>query len=106
MFTAIVAVENNRISKFAEFPEKQLATKHVKKFGGFVYDGSYRPDLYIEDGKVAIVSIGPTNYQIIANIQEIERNSLRAIREALISGDNSVLLEIEDKIKTERIKLK
>jgi hypothetical protein len=52
MYTAIVAVENNRISKFAEFEHESAALAHVEIFGGFVYSGKYFPNLWIDGQEV------------------------------------------------------
>lgn len=47
MYTAIVATENNRIIKFAEFADEPAANAHCAKHGGFVCPGAYSPDLYV-----------------------------------------------------------
>jgi hypothetical protein len=50
----IVGVENNRVSKFAEVGSDQEAQEHIATFGGFVYPGSYRPDLWVDGENVSI----------------------------------------------------
>jgi hypothetical protein len=105
----IVNTENNRVSKFCQFGNQEDAEAHVEKFGGVLYEGIYRPDLYIDNGNVSIVAIEKTEAEIKkeaqAKIDEIERNSLRAMREALLSDDKTALAVIDAEILVEREKL-
>lgn len=57
MFTSIIATENNRVSKFHEFDTVELADAHCEKYGGLVYEGSYSPELYVEDGNITLVEV-------------------------------------------------
>jgi hypothetical protein len=75
MFTSIVAVENNRISKFQEFDTKELAEAHCQKYGGFVYPGEYSKDLYVEGHNVSVQAEQETPEQVIARLDAcIERH--------------------------------
>lgn len=54
MYIAIVKTENNRIAKFAQFASENDATAHVTAYGGFVYEGTYSPELWVENSTVTI----------------------------------------------------
>jgi hypothetical protein len=53
-YTAIVKIENNRIAKFAEYAELLEAESHCAKHGGFVYEGKFTPDLFVEGQTVTV----------------------------------------------------
>lgn len=57
MLIAIVRVENNRIAKFAEFQDMPAAQAHCEEHGGFVYEGDYSPELWVDGESVSIVPI-------------------------------------------------
>ena len=63
---AIVKVENNRVSKYADFASQALADVHVSKYGGFVYDGTYSRDLWVVGQTVTIVPVSPTAQELQA----------------------------------------
>lgn len=46
------------------------------------------------------------NYKLVARIEEIESRQMRALREAILSGDVSKLKKIDDDIAALRVKLK
>ena len=46
-YTAIVSVENGKITKYAEFEGQQDAHNHVNEHGGFVYNGAYQVHLEV-----------------------------------------------------------
>jgi hypothetical protein len=69
MFLAIVAVENNRISKFQEFTDEEAARAHCAQYGGFVHLGTYRPDLYVSGQSVTIQADQETAEQTIARLE-------------------------------------
>jgi hypothetical protein len=57
MFLSIVKVVDNRIAKFSEFESLEEAESHCEEHGGFVYEGGYSPELYVEDESVSIVPV-------------------------------------------------
>ena len=57
MYISIVAVENNRVAKYAEFDTEPAAQAHCDVYGGFVYEGGYSPELYIAAGDVSLVPL-------------------------------------------------
>jgi hypothetical protein len=57
VFTSIIKVENNRVAKFKEFNEAQDAQAHCEVHGGFVYDGSYSPELWVDGEAVTAVPL-------------------------------------------------
>jgi hypothetical protein len=79
MYTAIVAVDNNRVTKFAEYAEEDEARDHVKIHGGFVYPGSYSPDLYVDGETVTIQPIQETPEEIIARLERAIDDHLDAV---------------------------
>ena len=46
-YTAIVSVENGKITKYAEFETEQEANAHVNQYGGFVYNGAFQGHLEV-----------------------------------------------------------
>jgi hypothetical protein len=54
MHTAIVRVEDNRVAKFKEFEVESEASEHCDEYGGFVYEGRYRPDLWVDGEEITI----------------------------------------------------
>jgi len=80
MHTSIVKVENNRITKFAEFETQETAQAHCDEHGGFVYEGSYRPDLWVDGEVVSVVEVvlsaDELESQIKAQIEAIERKEI------------------------------
>lgn len=64
MYTAIVAIENNRVAVYMEFPTREEADTHVVAFkdtypDAFVYEGKYQFDLWVEDGVVTTKPLPP-----------------------------------------------
>jgi hypothetical protein len=82
MYTAIVSVENNRVSKFAEFDNEQEALSHVDKHGGFVYPGGYSPDLFVDGTAVTVQPIEETPEQIIARLERAIDNHLDTVAQS------------------------
>jgi hypothetical protein len=58
MYISIVEVVNNRVAKYANHETEQQALDHCAIHGGFVYQGDYSTDLYIDGDIVSIVPIG------------------------------------------------
>jgi len=71
MFTSIVKVENNRIEKFAEFATEPEAQAHCEKYGGFVYQGYYSPDLYVNGETVTVQMEQETAEQVIKRLESL-----------------------------------
>jgi len=69
MYTAIVAVENNRVAKYKEFETADAAQAHCDVYGGFPYEGSYSPDLYVDGQSVTIQPEQETAEQVIARLE-------------------------------------
>jgi len=88
MYTAIVAVENNRVAKYKEFETADAAQAHCDVYGGFPYEGSYSPDLYIDGQTVTVQPEQETAEQVIARLKaemaaiEAEQYLIRGAREA------------------------
>ena len=78
-YTSIVATENNRITKFAEFATEQEAQAHCDTYGGFVYAGSYSPDLYVDGQVVTVQPEAQTAEQTIARLEKVLDDHLDAV---------------------------
>ena len=80
MFTSITKVENNRVAKFAEFSTLEECQSHADEYNGVVYEGSFSPKLYVENGVVTIVEVvEPAEVRVEklkATLNELERNAL------------------------------
>lgn len=80
MITVIVAVENNRVSKFSEFETAEEANSHLSAHGGLLYEGNYSPLLHVDGGVVSLkpieISEKERQAQIKGKIEEIERNEI------------------------------
>ncbi len=71
MYTAIVATENNRVAVYMEFATQEEAQAHVDTFredypSGFVYEGSYAPELWVEGEMVSTKPLPPRNVTTIS----------------------------------------
>lgn len=74
----IVKTVGNRIAVYQDFKQREHAEAHAKKYGGFVYDGDYRPDLYVDDKSVTIVPIEPTAEELKRQETEASRAEAKA----------------------------
>jgi hypothetical protein len=82
MYTAIVAIQDNRVAKFAEFDTEQQAQAHCAKYGGFVYEGQYSPDLFVDGTAVTVQPIEETAEQIIARLELAIDNHLDTVAQS------------------------
>lgn len=57
MHTAIVKIQDNRVAQYAKFETAQEAQAHCDLYGGFVYEGDYSQDLWIDGEAVTIVPL-------------------------------------------------
>lgn len=73
MQTIITKVENNRVVKFldvsAENANEVLSSVIESYPDAFIYDGNYRPDLWVEGADVSIMPINESGEQIIARLE-------------------------------------
>lgn len=80
----IVSVENNRVAKFKEFDDNPdgvaAANTHIAEHGGFLYEGSYSPELWVVGEDVSTEPIVETpeekETRIKAEIDAIERREI------------------------------
>jgi hypothetical protein len=79
MFTAIVKVENNRVAKFMEFDNEPAAQAHCDVHGGFVYQGTYSVDLYVDGETVTVQPEPETADQVIARLEAALDRHLDAV---------------------------
>jgi len=79
MYISIVEVENNRITKFAEFDTPEAAQSHCDLYGGFPYEGSYSPALYVEGQTVTVQQEQETAEQVIARLERALDRHLDAV---------------------------
>ena len=82
IYTAIVEVENNRISKFAEFPTEPGAQAHCDVHGGFVYEGVYSPGLYVDGETVTVQPEAETAEQTIKRLETALDRHLDAVAQS------------------------
>ena len=71
-------VENNRVMKYAAFATREGADEHARKHGGFVYAGSYSPDLYVDGLSVTLVPRAPTLEEEASAREEAEVQALKS----------------------------
>lgn len=80
MYISIVKVENNRITKYARFDNEQKAQSHCEIYGGFVYEGEWSPDLFVDGDTVTIQPVTESPEQAIerlkAELKAIEREEI------------------------------
>lgn len=57
MYISIIKVVNNRVAKYAEKATLEEAQAHCAEYGGFVYEGDYREDLWVDGEVVSIVTL-------------------------------------------------
>jgi hypothetical protein len=79
MFTAIVKVENNRVTKFMEYATEPEAQAHCDLHGGFVYQGTYSVDLYVDGETVTVQPEPESAEQIIARLEAALDRHLDAV---------------------------
>lgn len=78
-YTAIVATESHRITKFAEFDTEQEAQAHCDKHGGFVYAGPYSPSLHVDGEIVTVQPDVETAEEVIARLEKVLDKHLDAV---------------------------
>lgn len=75
---SIIKVHKNRVAVYQDFKSRLDAEAHTEKYGGFVYDGDYRPDLFVDDTSVTIVPIEPTAEELKRREAEASRAEAKA----------------------------
>lgn len=72
MQTIITKVENNRVVKFLDVSAEnanEILSSVIESYpDAFIYDGNYRPDLWVEGADVSIMPINESGEQIIARL--------------------------------------
>lgn len=79
MFTAIVRVVDNRVDTCMEFATLEEAQAHCDTHGGFVYEGKWSPDLFIDGETVTVQPEVETPEQVIARLESAIDRHLDAV---------------------------
>lgn len=82
MYLSIVCVENNRITKYAKFDTEPAAQVHCDAFGGFVYTGTYSPDLYVDGETVTVQPKAETAEQTIKRLDAAIERHIQSVMDA------------------------
>jgi len=89
MFTAIVSVSDNKVSKYAEFETLAEATSHVETHGGFVHNGQYSRDMVVSADNVVTLDSSWAN-EANAELNRGERNYLLQETDWWAVGDRTM----------------